>query len=205
MKRVGLLGGAFDPPHEGHLKLAHLAWEHLALDALRFLPAFVAPLKPSPTAPPAVRLEMLRQILADAPYEIEEVEMEREDGPSFTAATLELLSKREPEARWVLVMGSDQAANFPQWRSAGKILGMASIAVAQRPWGLGRPESTLPNVLMARLSKSWSGAPGEAILLPSTDLELSSSAIKAQLAKGEEPDGLPASVKTVIVQNGIYR
>jgi nicotinate-nucleotide adenylyltransferase len=148
---------------------------------------------------------MLRQMLAGTPYEIEEVEIEREDGPSFTAATLELLSKREPESRWILIMGSDQAANFPQWRSAGKILGMSSIAVAQRPWRMGRPEATLPNVLKARQSESWSGAPGEAILLPSTDLELSSSAIKAHLAKGEEPDGLPTSVKTVIVQNGIYQ
>jgi len=205
MKRVGLLGGAFDPPHEGHLRLAHLAWEHLELDALRFLPAFIAPLKPNPAAPPAARLEMLRQMLAGTPYGIEEVEMERNDGPSFTAATLELLSKREPEAGWILVMGSDQAANFPQWRSAGKILEMASIAIAQRPCETGHLDSALANVLLARLSDSWSGAPGEAILLPSTDLELSSSAIKAQLANGKEPDGLPPPVKTAIAQNSIYR
>ena len=205
MKRVGLLGGAFDPPHEGHLRLANLAWEHLGLDALRFLPAFVAPLKPNPAAPPAARLEMLRQMLAGTPYEIEEAEMERNDGPSFTAATLELLSKREPDARWILVMGSDQAANFPQWRSAGKILNTASIAIALRPSETGLLEAALPNVLKARLSNSWSGAPGEAILLPSTDLELSSSAIKAQLAKGIEPCGLPPKVKTAITQNSIYR
>jgi len=205
VKRVGLLGGAFDPPHEGHLRLAQLAWEHLALDALRFLPAFIAPLKPGPAARPDERLEMLRQMLVGTPYEIEEAEMERGDGPSFTAVTLETLSKREPEARWILVMGSDQAAHFPQWRSAGKILGMASIAVAQRPCETGNFDSALPNVLTARLSESWSGAPGEAILLPSTDLELSSSTIRAQLANGKEPDGLSPSVKTAIMQNSIYR
>jgi nicotinate-nucleotide adenylyltransferase len=147
---------------------------------------------------------MLKQMLAGTPYEIEEAEVQRNDGPSFTAATLELLSKREPETRWVLIMGSDQAANFPQWRSAGNILNMASIAIAKRPWGTDQFEAALPSVLAARLSKSWSGVPGEAILLPSTDLELSSSAIKAQLASGKEPYGLSPSVKTAIMQNSIY-
>jgi nicotinate-nucleotide adenylyltransferase len=204
MKRVGLLGGAFDPPHEGHLRLAHLAWEYLALDALRFLPAFIAPLKPEPAAPAAVRLEMLRQMLAGSPYTIEDSELSR-PGPSYTIDTLESLRTREPDAAWVLLMGSDQAAGFGSWVSAARILEMASIAIAARPGSSGQPSLPLPGILSGRLSKEWSGAPGEAILLPSTDLELSSSKIRRQLATGEEPIGLAPLVKNAVMQNDIYR
>jgi nicotinate-nucleotide adenylyltransferase len=147
---------------------------------------------------------MLRQVLIGTPYTIEEAELER-DGPSFTVATLEILSKREPEAGWILVMGSDQAANFVQWYSAGRILEVASIAVAHRPDKMGVPKTVLPSLLLERVKQSWSGGPGEVILLPSTDLELSSSNIRRQLAIGQDPIGLAPQVKNAIVQNGAYR
>ena len=108
--RVGLLGGAFNPPHEGHLKLARLALDRLDLDELRFMPSALSPHKPDPGGPDArARLGLLSEALKafDPRCRVEEAELER-GGTSYTVDTLEALAAREPGAAWILIMGSDQ-------------------------------------------------------------------------------------------------
>jgi nicotinate-nucleotide adenylyltransferase len=218
-KRAGLLGGAFDPPHEGHLRLAQLAWDYLKLDELRFVPAFIAPQKQKPIAPTNVRLAMLREMLSPTPFIIDDIELEMER-VSYTVDTLETLSKREPGTTWILAMGSDQAANFATWRGYERIMELASVSFALRP---DLPETinnegiqsipkvctgtakVLPqDILSARLSDCWSGAPGQLVILPSTDLNLASSQIRGQLACGKEPFGLSEKVKSVIMREKLY-
>jgi len=202
--RVGLLGGTFNPPHLGHLKLAELALEALALDQVRFVPTAHPPHKPLPPGEPdgPARLRLLAAALAGAgrPFRVEPLEVER-GGTSYTVDTLEALSAREPGCRWIFLMGSDQLAGFPAWRRPGRILELAALAVAPRP---GCPQPELPGILAGRARPAWSGAPGELVWLPGTGLDLASSDLREELGRGGTPDGIPPQVMNAILRERQY-
>ncbi|HET6330120.1 MAG TPA: nicotinate (nicotinamide) nucleotide adenylyltransferase [Holophagaceae bacterium] len=203
MRRAGLLGGAFNPPHEAHLKLARLALEHLDLDELRFIPTARSPHKPTPgDITDAQRLALLMAALEglDSRVRIERLELER-GGTSYTADTLETLSTREPDTAWILVLGSDQLSGLPRWRRAEAVFRLASLAVAERP---GMPMD-LPGDLPLRLAPHWSGAPGELVRLPSTELDLASSSLRDDLRHNRATEGLPASVARIIGAENLYQ
>jgi nicotinate-nucleotide adenylyltransferase len=201
--RVGLLGGTFNPPHYGHLKLAEIALKELGLDQVRFIPTATPPHKPLPPRDPdgAVRLRLLGAALAAGgfPFLVEPLEVER-GGTSFTVDTLEALSAREACA-WIWLMGSDQLAGFPAWRRAGRVLELASLAVAPRP---GCPLA-LPGILAGRERPRWSGAPGELVRLPGTGLDLASTDLREDLGRGGTPQGIPPQVMAAILRERQYR
>ncbi|HEX9010667.1 MAG TPA: nicotinate (nicotinamide) nucleotide adenylyltransferase [Holophagaceae bacterium] len=205
LRRVGLLGGAFNPPHEGHLKLARLALEHLELDELRFVPTALSPHKPDPGGPEGpVRLRLLERLLetADGPFRIETLELAR-GGTSYTVDTLEDLAAREPGAGWILVMGSDQLPGLASWHRAERIFQLASVAVSPRPGALPG-ELAVPGLHPAA---RWSGRPGERVWLPPTDLDLASTALRRRLAAdpSADPGGLPPQVLAAIRSENLYR
>lgn len=203
--RVGLLGGAFNPPHEGHLKLARLALEHLGLDELRFVPTAISPHKPDPGGPDAeARLHLLAEALRafDPRCRVERLEVDR-GGTSYTVDTLEALVVREPGTAWILVMGSDQLAGFATWRHPERILQLASLAVALRP---GAP-ADVPAVPGLRPASVWSGGTGELVWLPSTDTDLASTELRCRLAADptQNPAGIPPQVLAAIRAENLYR
>lgn len=205
MKRIGLLGGAFNPPHEGHLKLARLALEHLGLDELRFVPTAVSPHKPDPGGPGAVaRRHLLEAALQafDPRCRLEVAELER-GGTSYTVDTLEALAAREPGTAWILVMGSDQLADFPRWRRPERILELASLAVGRRPGA----SAGLPDTPGLRSVSAWSGGPGELVWLPSTETDLASTDLRLRLAADpdHDPEGIPTQVLAAIRAENLYR
>jgi len=212
--RVGLLGGAFNPPHEGHLKLARLALEHLELDELRFVPTALSPHKADPGGPGAeARLRLLERALEgfDPRAKVEPAEIER-GGTSYTVDTLEMLTRREPGTSWILVMGSDQLPGLPQWRQVARIFELASVAVALRPgaaFGMPdlAPDLGKPDLAGLRFVERWSGGPGECVALPTTDLDLASTDLRGQLqaAPHEDPGGLPPQVLGTIRSENLYR
>ena len=201
MKRVGLLGGTFDPPHLGHLKLAELALRALDLDEVRFLPNAAAPHKAS-GVPGAVRLRFLEAALAATglPFTIEPLEVEL-GGVSYTVDTLERLGAREHQ-RWIFLMGADQLAQFGSWRRPERILELASLAIAPRP---GFPSPGVPALLEGRLRPRWSGGPGEWVWLPGTELDLASTQLRADLIRGLTPEGIPPQVMAAILRENQYR
>ncbi len=207
MRRIGLLGGAFNPPHFGHLKLATLALEHLDLEELRIMPAGQSPLKAAPTGiSTAQRLALVRAAFAelDPRIRLERLELDQ-PGPSYTADTLEALSAREPDSAFILILGSDQLALLPRWQRPERILQLASMAMAPRPGA----EGALPEGLPCTLVPRWSGAPGEFIWLPGTDLDLASTPLRSKLA-GDPADGslsqaLPPEVLAAISRENLYR
>jgi nicotinate-nucleotide adenylyltransferase len=203
--RIGLLGGAFNPPHNGHLKLARLALEHLGLDELRFVPTAVSPHKPDPGGPSAeARLHLLAGALQafDPRCRVERLEVDR-GGASYTVDTLEALTAREPGAAWILVMGSDQLPGLSRWRRPERVFQLASAAVALRPGAA----ADLPSVPGLRPAATWSGGPGEFVWLPSTELDLASTELRLRLAAdpAHDPEGIPDQVLAAIRSENLYR
>jgi nicotinate-nucleotide adenylyltransferase len=205
--RIGLLGGTFNPPHRGHLKLAEIALEALALDQVRFIPTATPPHKPVPPGDPdgAARIRLLGEALAEGfPFVVEPLEVQR-GGTSFTVDTLEALAAREPGCSWIFLMGSDQLPGFPAWRRADRVLELASLAVAPRPGCPGPDGPDLPAILAGRVRPGWSGAPGELVWLPGTELDLASSELREELGRGGTPEGIPPQVMGVILREQRYR
>jgi nicotinate-nucleotide adenylyltransferase len=131
--RVGILGGAFNPPHIGHLTCAQEAFVQLELDTVLFVPVGEAPHRRLPHDPGAeARMRMVELAIADdARFAASRIELDR-PGPSFTSETLALLHERAPDDEPVLILGGDQAAALPSWHEPERVLELARVAVAER-------------------------------------------------------------------------
>jgi nicotinate-nucleotide adenylyltransferase len=132
-RRIGLFGGTFDPPHNAHLALAHAALDALPLDELRWMPAG-QPWQKSRAITPAVHREaMVRAAIAGEPrFVLERCELER-NGPTYTIDTVRALQARGPAAQWFLVLGADQLAGLQTWHDWRALVGLVTLAVANRP------------------------------------------------------------------------
>lgn len=200
-RRVGVLGGAFNPPHLGHLRLAELAWRDLGLDEVRFIPTALSPHKPTEGTGGDDRLALLEAALAavSGPFVADPLELER-GGVSWTVDTLERLAAAHPGTAWIVLTGSDQLPGLPRWHRLERLLELASLAVALRP---GHPQEA-PEPLASRLRSAWSGAPGELVWLPGTDLDLASRALRETLSRGLPPEGLAPQVRDAIARRNLY-
>ena len=196
--RVGILGGTFNPPHDGHLALARAALDGLGLDRVLLMPVATAPHKRVPDDPGAeIRAELCRLAVGgDGRLGLSTVELDR-GGTSYTVDTLRSLCAERPEDELTLIVGADMAASLPRWREPEAVLALARVAVAERA-GTGRAE------VLASLAGL---AGGEAVVffeLPPVDV--SSSAVRARVAAGESVLGLvPDAVAARIAELGLYR
>jgi len=133
VQRVGIFGGAFDPPHRAHVALAQLAVTQLQLDHLRIIPTGQAWHKPRRLSAASHRLAMTRLAFAGvAGAEVDERETRRA-GPSYTFETLRELRAQYPTAQWYLIIGADQARDLNRWQQWQEIVQSATICVADRP------------------------------------------------------------------------
>jgi nicotinate-nucleotide adenylyltransferase len=141
---IGLFGGSFDPIHHGHLLAAQAAVEGLELDELRFVPARQQPFKTGGHgADGDDRAAMIERAVAEEPrFSLERCELNRA-GPSYTIDTLRHLRAREPGAEFVLLVGSDAAAELSKWREAAAIPDLARVVVFERA---GTPVAAHPAV-----------------------------------------------------------
>lgn len=132
MRRIGMLGGAFDPPHRAHLALAQLAVEALELDELHIIPTGQAWHKARTLSSPDHRLAMTQLAFQGMPHmRVDDRELQRA-GPTFTIDTLEALQQESPGAQLYLIMGADQFVAFQQWHKWQAIAGLAIICIADR-------------------------------------------------------------------------
>ncbi len=202
VRRIGILGGAFNPPHAGHLRLAELALSHLDLAEVRFIPTAQSPHKPTEGTEGQVRLGLLKAALeaTGLPFLADPVELLR-GGVSYTVDTLEILHQHHPEAGWILLVGSDQVPGLPSWWRLDRILELASMAIAPRPGH----ELAFPECLRSRIVPVWTGAPGECVVLPGTQLDLASSSLRHRIRLGDDPAGLPIQVRDAIHRENLYR
>lgn len=135
-QRVGVMGGTFNPPHDGHRIVAETAMKRLALDQLWWVATPGNPLKEhGELAPLDDRLPALRRLARGPRMKV--TGFERDLGTPYTAATLAFLARRYSAVRFVWVMGADNLAGFHHWQHWRDIAAMVPIAVVDRPgWRL---------------------------------------------------------------------
>ena len=138
--RTGILGGAFNPPHLGHLCLAQEAHARLGLDRVLLIPVREPPHRELDSDPgPEQRLRMVQLAVAgDDRLETSAIEVER-PGTSYTVDTLRDLSDADPSQELTLILGADQARRLASWREPNEVLRLARVAIAERT-GLDRNE-----------------------------------------------------------------
>ena len=224
MKRIGLLGGSFDPLHTGHLQLARDAIAALGLDELRLVVAAQPWQKPG-VSPAAQRLRMVELALdalattepaLRARLAIERCELDR-TGPSYTIDTLiALRAALGPAPCLVLVMGSDQWHNLGTWRRHAELTDYASIAVARRVDATSAPAGTATHPGAAALrdpryaalpaSGTLTAPYGQTVSFAMTPHPASATVIRAQLRTGQAigPDLLPPTVLAYIRAQHLY-
>jgi nicotinate-nucleotide adenylyltransferase len=130
--RIGLLGGTFNPPHDGHVLISHTALVRLQLDQLWWIVTPGNPLKETGDLPPlADRMAACRAMMPDARVRI--TGFEEQLGTPYTAATLAFLKRRYPRVHFVWVMGADNLASFHRWQHWREIMCTMPIAVIDRP------------------------------------------------------------------------
>lgn len=191
-RRVGILGGTFDPPHIGHLRAAVNVSVALGLDAVLVVPngepwqkAGSRPITPAP-----IRLELARAQFARVPgAQVLDLEVRR-PGPSYTLDTVRELRAAEPGLDVTVILGSDALALVPTWDRAEELLATVRLAAVVRPGG---PEAVeVPGAEVA-----WVAAERH---------DTSSSAIRAAVAAGEPVVGLvEREVATLIEAHRLYR
>ena len=131
---VGLLGGSFDPAHEGHVHITHEALRRFGLDRVWWLVSPGNPLKPNPPAPLSERIARARVVM-DHPRVVV-TDIEARIGTRYTAETLIRLMALYPGVHFVWLMGSDNLAGFHRWRGWTDIMRLMPVAVIARPGSL---------------------------------------------------------------------
>ena len=195
--RIGLLGGSFDPPHNGHLLAAGDAYDALSLDRLVFIPAAVQPLKGRQTvAPPSQRLAMVRALVeGDARFDVSTIEIDR-GGLSYTVDTLTALAEQWPHAELYWLVGADVIGSFAKWRDPARIAELANLVVLTRT-GNGMGEDRSPDL---------SSLPGAPRALPSRRIDISSTEIRERVRAGKSIRGfVPDAVAELIAAERLYR
>ncbi len=223
--RIALFGGTFDPPHRGHLAIAHAAMARLRLDRVLMAPAGVQPLKRDlqTTASYAERLEMVRLAVADEPgIEASTIDAPRSDGkPNYTIDTIHRLRDGlEPGDRLFCLVGADSFLTLKKWYRAAELLLNCGFIVAGRPgFRLGEVAAALPRGLAiagraAEVSAeretftlvSPMGGLSELFILPDLQVDISATQIRAALADGTAAKSLLApQVVEYIERRGLYR
>ena len=209
---IGIFGGTFDPVHFGHLRPAVEVREALQLECLRLVPCGVPAHRAPPLASPEQRLAMLRAAVQGVRgLRVDSREIARR-GPCYSVETLESLREAHPHAALVLVIGMDAFATLDSWHRWRELPGLAHLVVAHRPgWrdeGLFRHRHLGPllrdacceDVAALRETRA-----GRIFFQPVTQLDISSTRIRALLAAGKDVSFLlPARVIEVIQQQRIY-
>jgi nicotinate-nucleotide adenylyltransferase len=194
--KVGILGGTFDPIHDGHVAVAHAALECAGLDKVLLVPAGHPPHRAPADAPAADRLAMCRLVAAADPrLEAWDAEVRRQ-GPSYTVDTLREFARRRPGDEAFLILGWDAAREIRSWREPDAVLRIARLVVIARP-GLPAPD--------ASALRSAGLDPDRVILCPEATPDIAATGIRERLADGADLDGLvPAPVAHYIAEHRLY-
>jgi nicotinate-nucleotide adenylyltransferase len=196
---IGIMGGTFDPIHNGHLAVAEEVRNHLSLAQVLFIPAGQPWLKVD-TGISAVehRVAMTRLAIADKPYfELSTIELEQ-SGPSYTVETLgQLHTQVSADDELFFILGWDNLGQLPQWKEPARLIKLCKLVAVPRP---GYP---LPDI--SALESVIPGLTARLIVMDEPQIDISASEIRKRVAQGLSIRHLvPAAVDDYIRQNGLY-
>jgi nicotinate-nucleotide adenylyltransferase len=203
--KIGVYGGAFNPPHLGHITAARAVFGLLKLDKLLVIPTGHPPHKTLPPGSPAPeqRLEMTRLAMEQAGLgggvEVLDLELRRE-GNSYTADTLARLREQYPEEELWLLMGADMFLTLQTWREPERILSLAGVAA------FGRTEADTEELFSVQreyLCRTYPQARIFTLSIPGV-VDISSTELRERLAKGEGGSLLAPAVYGYILREKLY-
>ncbi len=186
MKKIGLLGGTFDPPHIGHLTMAEEAYEKLNLDEVWFIPSAEPPHKEQAKVSAVDRLLMLKVALEPVNYfKINTIELQRQ-GKSYTYDTIQALKEQYPAYQFYFIIGADMVEYLPNWYKIDQLIELVQFV------GVKRPDY--------QLDTSY-----PVILLDTPGLDISSTMIRERLKLNRSVKYLiPERVLSLIKEKGLY-
>lgn len=215
-RRVGVYGGTFNPIHLAHLVLAEEVRERLGLARVLFVPSNLPPHKGQALPSGAERLALVRLAIRGNPaFGAVDLELRRQ-GPSFTIDTLRALARRQPApTELVFLIGMDAFEEIATWHEAGHLPAAAHFAVFPRVGHpLGDPRLHVPKswnltgpARQAGGLLAWRTSAGTLVwMVPTEQLSISASAIRARVARGASIRYLvPRAVEQAILRGGLYR
>ena len=197
--KVGILGGTFDPVHNGHLTVAEQVKSQLKMDEVIFIPAGQPWLKQDRLISPAEhRLDMLRLAVAGKPYfSISTIELDR-PGNTYTIDTIDrLLAESGPEGELYFIIGWDKLAELHLWKDATGLLEKCCLVAVPRP-GYALPD-------LRELEAAVPGATRRVVLLDSPLVDISASEIRQRVRQGLSISNLvPEAVALYIRRQALY-
>ncbi len=200
-KRIGIMGGTFDPIHMGHLILGEQSFEQLHLDKVLFMPSGNPPHKRNRAgrASDGQRVDMVRLAIEDNPhFELSLAEM-HETGYTYTYRTLEELKEQNPDTDYYFIIGADSLFTFDEWKEPARICRACTLIVAVRD----HASSDELNQEIKRLSAEYEG---HFTLLDTMNIDVSSHQIRSWVSEGKSLKYyVPDPVISYMKENGIYR
>ena len=209
MRPIGIFGGTFDPIHYGHLRTAFEMLQALELAEVRLIPSGDPPHRGKTYADPGLRLEMLRVATAGQHgFVVDDRELAR-GGPSYTVDTLASFREEYQETPIGLIIGMDAFLGLAAWHRWEEILDLAHLVVAHRPgWkapDIGPLGELIEQFGTHRVEDLHTDSHGRVHIHAVTQLEISSSEIRALVAAGRDPRFLmPDGVRDIILESSCY-
>ncbi|MDX1676944.1 nicotinate-nucleotide adenylyltransferase [Arsukibacterium sp.] len=205
---IGILGGTFDPVHQGHLACGRYVLEHCRLDQLQLMPCHLPPHRATPGVSARHRAAMVELAIADEPdMQLQPLELNR-TSPSYTADSLALLKQQMPTSTLAFTIGMDSLCYFKQWHNWQKILQLSHLIVCQRP-GYSRQQGDAPALLAefgAPASQLYHTDHGSIVELSNPEFAISATAIRAALASNQQNiSAIAPQVLNYIRQHRLYQ
>lgn len=204
-KKIGILGGTFDPPHLAHLRVAEEVREAFGLQEVWFIPAGYPPHKKVETLSSFDhRFNMVSLAIKDNPF-FKALDIEKHVKPSYTLKTLKRLNASYPEVEFFLIIGWDSFYQFETWWNYQEFLQYTNLVVVSR--GLKGSEA-LKEAFLQKLNQLWEDdfSKERVFLLEVTPLDISSSMVRSLVKNGRSVRYLvPEEVLTYILEHQLYR
>ncbi|MDO4868953.1 MAG: nicotinate-nucleotide adenylyltransferase [Bacillota bacterium] len=200
MKKIGIMGGTFDPVHLGHITLAEAAYTEAGLDEVIMIPARIQPFKQDrKTASGEDRFRMLALLAGmDDKITVSRYELDN-DGVSYTYLTLREMQRRNQEAKLFFICGADSFLKIDTWMNADELLHDYSYIIGSRPGYLDTELADHMKMIHSRYGT-------ESILINNEKLDISSTEIRRRLAGGMPVNELiPPPVERYIREHELYR
>lgn len=194
VKKTGIFGGAFNPVHNGHVRLAEEAVKQLKLRRLLIIPTYVSPHKHTELLPYGDRAEMCRRAFGHIPgAEVSDIEV-RLGGTSYTINTVRALKEMYPDEQLFLLIGGDMLFSFEKWYKYESLLKETKVCA------VARDDDSLVDMM------EYANEIGRVKVLPTQAVTMSSTEVREAAAAGKDISGMvPAGVADYIREKGLYR